>query len=140
MVQETKTENEKITGKEAAGQSAASAVLSDDTKITVESRVPAVYYTCPITFETFSWVEAGDKQEMTYKQIRIMSAKHPRYFNEKWLLPCDAAVIKKLNLEKYYSNKVSRADMKKICNNDVKEVEELLLGLNSEAKTGGVLK
>ena len=41
---------------EAAEQtaSATSNVLNDDTRIVVEARVPAVYYTCPVTFETFS--------------------------------------------------------------------------------------
>ena len=29
---------------------ATSNVLNDDTRIVVEARVPAVYYTCPVTF------------------------------------------------------------------------------------------
>ena len=41
---------------------ATSNVLNDDTRIVVEARVPAVYYTCPVTFETFSWLEVGDTQ------------------------------------------------------------------------------
>ena len=76
---------------------ATSNVLNDDTRIVVEARVPAVYYTCPVTFETFSWLEVGDTQEMTFKQLRIMNTKHPRYFTEKWLLPNDETVMKKLH-------------------------------------------
>ncbi len=122
---------------EAAEQtaSATSNVLNDDTRIVVEARVPAVYYTCPVTFETFSWLEVGDTQEMTFKQLRIMNTKHPRYFTEKWLLPNDGTVMKKLHLDKIYATKVNRADMKRFCGDDIKDVEELLSGLDSNAKT-----
>ncbi len=122
---------------EAAEQtaSATSNVLNDDTRIVVEARVPAVYYTCPVTFETFSWLEVGDTQEMTFKQLRIMNTKYPRYFTEKWLLPNDGTVMKKLHLDKIYATKVNRADMKRFCGDDIKDVEELLSGLDSNAKT-----
>ena len=122
---------------EAAEQtaSATSNVLNDDTRIVVEARVPAVYYTCPVTFETFSWLEVGDTQEMTFKQLRIMNTKHPRYFTEKWLLPNDEIVMKKLHLDKIYATKVSRSDMKRFCGDDIKDVDELLSGLDSNAKT-----
>ena len=122
---------------EAAEQtaSATSNVLNDDTRIVVEARVPAVYYTCPVTFETFSWLEVGDTQEMTFKQLRIMNTKHPRYFTEKWLLPNNEVVMKKLHLDKIYATKVNRADMKRFCGDDIKDVEELLSGLDSNAKT-----
>ena len=122
---------------EAAEQtaSATSNVLNDDTRIVVEARVPAVYYTCPVTFETFSWLEVGDTQEMTFKQLRIMNTKYPRYFTEKWLLPNDGTVMKKLHLDKIYATKVNRADMKRFCGDDIKDVEEFLSGLDSNAKT-----
>ena len=122
---------------EAAEQtaSATSNVLNDDTRIVVEARVPAVYYTCPVTFETFSWLEVGDTQEMTFKQLRIMNTKYSRYFTEKWLLPNDGTVMKKLHLDKIYATKVNRADMKRFCGDDIKDVEELLSGLDSNAKT-----
>ena len=114
---------------------ATSNVLNDDTRIVVEARVPAVYYTCPVTFETFSWLEVGDTQEMTFKQLRIMNTKHPRYFTEKWLLPNDETVMKKLHLDKIYATKVSRSDMKRFCGDNIKDVDELLSGLDSNAKT-----
>ena len=122
---------------EAAEQtaSATSNVLNDDTRIVVEARVPAVYYTCPVTFETFSWLEVGDTQEMTFKQLRIMNTKYPRYFTEKWLLPNDGTVMKKLHLDKIYATKVNRSDMKRFCGDDIKDVNELLSGLDSNAKT-----
>lgn len=122
---------------EAAEQtaSATSNVLNDDTRIVVEARVPAVYYTCPVTFETFSWLEVGDTQEMTFKQLRIMNTKHPRYFTEKWLLPNNEVVMKKLHLDKIYATKVNRSDMKRFCGDDIKDVNELLSGLDSNAKT-----
>lgn len=114
---------------------ATSNVLNDDTRIVVEARVPAVYYTCPVTFETFSWLEVGDTQEMTFKQLRIMNTKHPRYFTEKWLLPNDETVMKKLHLDKIYATKVSRSDMKRFCGDNIKDVDKLLSGLDSNAKT-----
>lgn len=114
---------------------ATSNVLNDDTRIVVEARVSAVYYTCPVTFETFSWLEVGDTQEMTFKQLRIMNAKHPRYFTEKWLLPNNEAVLKKLRLDKIFGSKVTRSDMKRFCGDNIKDVEELLFGLDSNART-----
>lgn len=131
-------ENKNLNPANGAAEEAASAtsnVLNDDTMITVEARVPAVYYTCPVTFETFSWLEIGDTQEMTFKQLRIMNTKYPRYFSEKWLLPNNELVMKKLKLDKIYATKVNRADMKRFCGNDIKDVEELLSGLDSNAKT-----
>ena len=110
-------------------------ILNDDTKITVQALVPFVYYTCPVTFETFSWLEVGDTQEMTFKQLRIMNTKHPRYFTEKWLLPNNEVVLKKLHLDKIYATKVNRSDMKLFCGDNIKDVDELLSGLDSNAKT-----
>ena len=131
-------ENKNLNPDNGAAEQVASAtsnVLNDDTRIVVEARVPAVYYTCPVTFETFSWLEVGDTQEMTFKQLRIMNTKYPRYFTEKWLLPNDGTVMKKLHLDKIYATKVNRADMKRFCGDDIKDVEELLSGLDSNAKT-----
>lgn len=114
---------------------ATSTTLNDETKVSVKSLVPAVYYSCTTTFESFAWVEVGDVQEMTYKQLRMMKTKHPRYFNDKWLLPMDNNVVKKLGLEKVYANNMNRGDMKKLYGSNVVEVEELLSGLSNEAKT-----
>jgi len=85
--------------------------LTDDTRIIVKSLVPAVYYTCQTTYESFVWVEVGDEQEMTYKQLKIMKAKHPRYLTDRWLLPCNDLVIKKLALKETFVNKLNRQDM-----------------------------
>lgn len=109
--------------------------LNDDTKIQVQSLVPVVCYSCPITFETFSWMEVGDTQEMTYKQIRIMSTKHPRYFSERWLKPLNDDVLERLKLKKYFESNLSRGDLKLLCGNDVGAVEELLTSLNPDAKS-----
>lgn len=130
-----KTENpDGAVGKKTAP--AASATLNDDTRVSVKSLVPTVYYSCTTTFESFAWVEAGDIQEMTFKQLRMMKTKHPRYFTDKWLLPMNNNVVKKLGLDKVYANNMNRGDMRKLYGSDVKEVEELLSGLSNDAKTG----
>lgn len=133
MAQEKKNTNPNNEVAESSATSAAS-VLNDDTKITVEARVPAVYYSCSVTFETFSWLEVGDKQEMTFRQLRIMRSKHPRYFTEKWLFPCDPVAVKKLNLEKVFVNKVNRNDMKRFFGDNVNDVADLISSLDSNAK------
>ena len=112
----------------------ANTILNDDTKITVQSLVPVVCYSCPITFEYFSWLEVGDTQEMTYKQIRIMSVKHPRYFSEKWIKPLNDDVLEKLKLNKYFESNLSRSDLKLLFGNDVAAVEEMLTNLNPDSK------
>ena len=133
MAQENKNLNP-VDGAAEQTALATSNVLNDDTRITVEAHVPAVYYTCPVTFETFSWLEVGDTQEMTFKQLRIMNAKHPRYFTEKWLQPNEENVMKKLRLDKIFAVKVNRGDMKKFCGDNIKEVEQILTALSSNAK------
>lgn len=110
-------------------------ILNDDTKIKVQSLVPVVCYSCPVTFETFNWMEVGDTKEMTYKQIRIMSVKHPRYFTEKWLKPLNNDVLEKLKLKKYFENNLNRGDLKLLFGNDVGAVEELLTNMNPDAKS-----
>lgn len=112
----------------------ANTILNDDTKITVQALVINICYTCPITFETFNWMEIGDTQEMTYKQIRIMSVKHPRYFTEKWLKPLNDDLLEKLKLKKYFENNLSRGDLKLLFGNDVGAVEEMLTNLNPDSK------
>jgi hypothetical protein len=123
----------------AAGETpaapATSPTLNDDTKIIVKALVPAVYYTCSKTFDTFAWVEVGDTQEMTYLQLKLMKAKHPRYFTEKWLLPCDDEALNKLNLTSVYRNTLSRGDMKILYGSDVQAAEDLLSGLSDDALT-----
>lgn len=109
-------------------------ILTDDTKITVQALVINICYTCPITFETFNWMEIGDTQEMTYKQIRIMSVKHPRYFSEKWLKPLNDEVLDKLRLKRFFENNLSRGDLKLLFGNDVGAVEEMLANLNPDGK------
>lgn len=135
MTQEIENKANTNISDKAAETAADSPVLNDDTKIAVKSLVPAVYYTCSTTFETFSWVEAGDIQDMSYRQLRIMKAKHPRYFTEKWLLPMDNEVLKKLKLESVFASTLSRGDMKKLYGSNVDEVEELLSSLSDSAKT-----
>ena len=80
-------------------------------------------------------MEIGDTQEMTYKQIRIMSVKHPRYFSERWLKPLNDDVLERLKLKKYFESNLSRGDLKLLCGNDVGAVEELLTSLNPDAKS-----
>ena len=109
-------------------------ILTDDMKVTVQALVPVVCYSCPITFEYFSWLEVGDTQEMTYKQIRIMSVKHPRYFSEKWIKPLNDDVLEKLKLNKYFESNLSRGDLKLLFGNDVAAVEEMLTNLNPDSK------
>ena len=113
----------------------ANTILNDDTKITVQALVINICYTCPITFETFNWMEIGDTQEMTYKQIRIMNVKHPRYFSEKWLKPLNDEVLDKLKLKRFFENNLSRGDLKLLFGNDVGAVEEMLTSLNPDAKS-----
>ena len=112
----------------------ANTILNDDTKITVQALVINICYTCPITFETFNWMEIGDTQEMTYKQIRIMNVKHPRYFSEKWLKPLNDEVLDKLKLKRFFENNLSRGDLKLLFGNDVGAVEEMLTNLNPDSK------
>ena len=109
-------------------------ILNDDTRIPVQSLVPVVCYSCPITFESFDWLEVGDTQEMTYKQIRIMSVKHPRYFSERWLKPLNDEVLEQLKLKRFFESNLSRGDLKLLCGNDAGAVEELLANLNPDAK------
>ena len=112
----------------------ANEILNDDMKITVQALVPNVYYTCTVTFETFSWLEVGDTQEMTYKQIKFMNVKHPRYFSDRWLKPLNDDVLERLKLKKYFENNLSRGDLKLLCGNDVEAVEEMLANLNPDSK------
>lgn len=80
-------------------------------------------------------MEVGDTQEMTYKQIRIMNMKHPRYFSDRWLKPLNDDVLERLKLKKYFENNLSRGDLKLLCGNDVGAVEEMLTTLNPDAKS-----
>lgn len=123
-----------------SGAAPTSPALKDDTKVTVRALVPAVYYTCLKTMDSFAWEEVGDEQEMTYMQIKTMKAKHPRYFTEKWLLICNDEVLKKLNLTNVFAGKVTREDMKKFYGSDVGAAKELLAGLSDDAKAGLVEK
>lgn len=123
-----------------SGAAPTSPALKDDTKVTVRALVPAVYYTCLKTMDSFAWEEVGDEQEMTFMQIKTMKAKHPRYFTEKWLLICNDEVIKKLNLTSVFAAKVTAADIKKFYGSDVGAARELLAGLSGNAKAGLVDK
>ena len=112
----------------------ANKILNDDMKITVQALVPNVYYTCTVTFETFSWLKVGDTQEMTYKQIKFMNVKHPRYFSDRWLKPLNDDVLERLKLKKYFENNLRRGDLKLLFGNDVGAVEEMLANLNPDSK------
>lgn len=134
MAQEKKNIPEIGADANTASAPATSTVLKDDTKIKVQARVPAVFYTCPTTVETFSWLEVGDNQEMTYKQLRIMNSKYPRYFSEKWLQPLDEVVVKKLGLDKYFKNQIRREDYRLLFGSDVSAVKKLLSELSVQTK------
>ena len=112
----------------------ANEILNDDMKITVQALVPNVYYTCTVTFETFSRLKVGDTQEMTIKQIKFMSVKHPRYFSDRWLKPLNDDVLERLKLKKYFENNLRRGDLKLLFGNDVAAVEEMLTNLNPDSK------
>lgn len=113
----------------------AAPALTDDTVIEVKSLVSHITYACSTTNEEFFWVDVGDIQEMTYRQLRIMKTKHPRYFTDKWLYPCNDMVIKKLHLENVFRGKLSRGEMRKFYGTDVGTVESLLSNMNDAAKS-----
>lgn len=131
---------DKAASEKKSGAASTSSTLKDDTKIKVRALVPAVYYTCLKTMDSFAWEEVGDEQEMTYMQIKTMKVKYPRYFTEKWLLICNDEVLKKLNLTNVFAGKVTREDMKKFYGSDVGAAKELLAGLSDDAKAGLVEK
>lgn len=138
MARGTVIENE-VNPKNGAEVVAASApaippALNDDTRIVVKSLVPAVYYTCQTTFESFMWVEVGDEQEMTFRQLKIMKAKHPRYLTERWLLPCNDLVVKKLALKETFVNELNHQEMAVFYGNDIKEGESLIKKLSESGK------
>ena len=107
--------------------------LYDESLINVKALVPKVYYTCPVTHETFAWEEVGDTQEMTFKQLKTMRSKHPRYLEDKWLLVEDDAALAKLKLKKKMGA-LTITDKAKIRKNDVGEVEELLSRLDNNGR------
>ena len=57
---------DKAASEKKSGAAPTSPALKDDTKVTVRALVPAVYYTCLKTMDSFAWEEVGDEQEMTY--------------------------------------------------------------------------
>lgn len=125
---------------EAVEKSAASSIkkktepeISDNTIVEVKSLIPFVYYTCLTTHEEFEWLDAGDICEMTFKQLKIMKTKHPRYFSEKWLMPCDEEVIDKLKIRDLYTNNLRKQDMEKFYGNNYEEAEIFIDTLNEEA-------
>lgn len=130
MAQESKNVNNIPENGVAKSAPATSTAIKDDTIVSVKALVPSVYYTCDKTYDSFAWLEVGDVQDMTYQQLKLMKAKHPRYFTEKWIVPCDNAVIKKLGLSDIYKKTFKQTDMKLLYDgNDLKGIEDLLSGL-----------
>lgn len=93
-------------------------------------------FTIPVRLhlKLFSWLKVGDTQEMTIKQIKFMSVKHPRYFSDRWLKPLNDDVLERLKLKKYFENNLRRGDLKLLFGNDVAAVEEMLTNLNPDSK------
>ena len=46
------------------------------------------------------WDDFGDVQEMEYRELVSMRGNQRRFFDEKWILIDDPAVIKKLGVER----------------------------------------
>ena len=137
MAQESKTTNNIPENGAVKSAPAASTAIKDDTVISVKALVPNVFYTCDKTYDSFAWFEVGDLQEMTYQQLKTMKAKHPRYFTEKWLVPCSDDVIKKLGLTDIYKRAFKTADMRLLYDGtNLKEIEDLLSGLTDTAIAG----
>lgn len=115
-------------------------ILKDDTKVKVRSLVPAVYYTCLKTMDSFAWEEVGDEQEMTYMQLKYMKAHHLRYFTEKWLLILNDEVLEKLKLGDIFITEVTPSNMKKFYGSDVEAAQKLILELRDDVKDRLVAK
>ena len=96
-------------------------------KITVKALVDNVHYTCPKTLDYFNWAEAGEEQEMTFEQLKIMKVRHKGYFTNKWLFIEDEAVLDALGISDIFAVKFTRADMKLLYGNDVDAIKEKLL-------------
>lgn len=109
-------------------------ILKDDTKIKVRSLVPAVYYTCVKTMDSFAWEEVGDEQEMTYMQLKYMKAHYPRYFTEKWLMILNDEVLEKLKLSDIFVTEVTPSNMKKFYGSDIEEAQKFILELRDDVK------
>lgn len=140
MNQSKEINMEKKEGTAAETSAAKTFVLKDTDIIEVKSLVPMVYYTDTKTMDSFMWGEAGDIQEMTFAQLKLMKTKHEGYFAKRWLYPMNEMVCKRLGIEKYYQAKFEAKDISLLYGNDVEAVRGKISFLTPEEKAGLIEK
>lgn len=122
-------QNENATANNAAKS------IRDNDKIIVKALVPNVHYTCPKTLDYFNWAEVGDKQEMTFAQLKLMKNKHKGYFTKKWLYPKNEIALRKLGIDDIFAVKFNmRADMRLLYGNDVEAVKDKICYVTEKDK------
>lgn len=109
--------------------------LKDTDIILVKSLVPNVYYTCSKTLDSFIWLEAGDVQEMTFGQLKLMKNKYNGYFTKKWLYPQNEQALNKLGIADIFAKKFDRSDMRLLYGNNIKALKEKLPFVPVDQKT-----
>ena len=114
--------------------------IRDNDIVVVKSLVPNVYYTCSKTMDSFTWADAGDTQEMTFAQLKLLKNKHGGYFTKKWLYPENKPARKKLGIEAIFAVKFEYKDMKLLYGNDVDAVKEKIAYIPSEEKSSYIDK
>ena len=120
--------------KENNVQDVANKSIRDNDVIAVKSLVPNVYYTCSKTMDTFIWAEAGDVEEMTFAQLKVMKNKNSGYFTKKWLYPQNEMALKKLGIDSLFVGKFEAKDMKLLYGNDVDAVKEKIGYISASGK------
>ena len=102
-------------------------VLAAKDIIIVKSLVPMVFYTCPVTHDSFFWYDIGETQELTFAQLKTIAQQHRRFFTEKWIIPLNDEAIGKLQLKDIFNvNFDLRRDMKLLYNGSIDQVREKL--------------
>lgn len=125
---------EKETSKKESPTTKDEKVFKDTDTFKVKSLVPNIHYTCPKTQDYFIWYEIGDEEVLTYSQLKTLKNRHIGFFAKKWLLVEDGDAMKKLGLDKYFSEKVSAKDFSLLYGDNVEAVERKIAFLDGDER------
>lgn len=123
-----------VGGEEKTSSTNKTKKIEDTDIIKVKSLVNSVYYTCPKTNDLIIWSDAGDIQEMTFAQLKVMKSRHIGYFAKKWLIPQDENAIKKLGIADLLTGKFDRGDMQLLYGNNLAAVKDKISILSDKDK------
>lgn len=109
--------------------------ITNDTMIECVSGVSALFYKSTLTpGYIVEWNGIGDKQYLPYRELVSIRSSQRRFFEDNWIFIPDEDVVKKLGVERCYTNSIKSGNIEEVFKMSPSKIKEFVPKLPNGTK------